>query len=258
MARALLAAWRVGAVHALAYRAEVAIRLASALLVVGLNATLWSAAASGRAIGGMEPGAVVTYVVAAWASVQCVASTVHAEVAGRLRDGSIAVDLARPLDLPAFAWARDAGRASAQVLLGALPVYAFGVVVLGAALPLDARWFAWLLSVALAHAVNIQVSIALGVVAAWTRQPVGVTQLKGAVTAVLSGALVPLPLFPGWLRAIADALPFAAMAHAPAAILGGESPAWLLARQGGWLLLAAVIARAAWSAARARLAVEGG
>jgi ABC-2 type transport system permease protein len=255
---ALLSAWRIGVAHALAYRAEVAIRLGSACLVVGLNGTLWSEAAGDRALGGIGPGALLAYVVAAWASVQCVASALHADVAARLRDGSIAADLVRPMDLPAFAWARDAGRASAQLLVGALPVYAFGVVALGAALPAGARCLPWLVSLVLAHAVNVQVSLLLGVLAAWTRQPVGITQLKGAVTAVLSGALVPLPLMPGALRAVAEALPFSAMAHAPAAILSGAAPGELLLRQIGWLVVTAIVARVAWSRALRRITVEGG
>lgn len=257
----VLAAWRIGFRHHLAYRTEIALALLSGALVAGLNGTLWTAATAARPVFGGEPGEVWRgLVLVAWASVPAVATRVHEDIGGRIRDGQIAADLLRPLSLQVGTWARDAGRASACLLVGTLPLLGICAAAfpLGLA-PSGPRWALWACSLGLAHLTNFGISFLLGLAVVRLRNVVGLSYLKATMVTLFSGALVPLELFPPVVRQIAFLLPFHAMGRSPAALLLGREPAAsLLLEQAAWALSLWALGALAWRRVARVLVLEGG
>jgi ABC-2 type transport system permease protein len=78
----------------------------------------------------------------------------------------------------------------------------------------------------------------------------------------LSGYLVPLDLFPAWLRGITDALPFRYMISVPARILTGDiSGAAVLAAwlgQFAWIAVFGLLSSVAWRFGLKRWVAMGG
>lgn len=259
--RALLAAWKVGFRHHLAYRTEIVLQLVSACLVAALNGTLWTAATAASPIFGGAPGERWRgLVLVSWAAVPAVATRVHEDIGGRIRDGQIAADLLRPLSLQAGTWARDAGRATACLLVGSLPLLAIIALVAPPGLPpRPLLWAAWALSLGLAHGVNFGISFLLGLAVARVRNVVGLSYLKATLVTLLSGALVPLELFPPVVRQIAFLLPFHTMGRSPAALLLQREPALpLLLEQAAWCLCLWTLGILAWRRVSRGLVLEGG
>lgn len=259
--RPLLAALRIGFRHHLAYRSEVLLQLLSAVVVAGLNGSLWTAAAASRPVFG---GATGVYwrglILVSWAGMAAVATRVHEDLGFRFRDGQIVADLLRPLSLQAGIWARDAGRALASLLVGSVPLIALCALVVPLGLPSSPlRWALWAASLALAHLVNVGLSFLLGLAAARVRNVLGLSYVKATLVSLLSGALIPLELYPPAVRKIAFLLPFHAMARSPAALLlGVEGPARVLAEQALWAILLWALGAWAWRRTARALVVEGG
>ena len=86
-----------------------------------------------------------------------------------------------------------------------------------------------------------------------------VSQVRAAITTLLSGALVPLALLPAGVGAVFAWLPFASMASAPLQIYTGTGDAaGLLALQVGWSLVLWPLAHWLWRISRERMVAYGG
>jgi len=260
-ARPLLAAARVGFRHHLAYRSEVLLQLLSAAMVAGLNGALWTSATATRPVfGGASGEHWRGLVLVSWAGMAAVSTRVHEDLGARFRDGQIAADLLRPASLQAATWARDAGRALASMLVSSAPLLGLCALVVPLGLPGDpARWGLWVCSLLLAHLVNFGLSFLLGLAAAKARNVPGLSYVKTTLVSLLSGALIPLELYPPVVRQIAFLLPFHAMARSPAALLLGVDPPWpILLEQALWALALWALGAWAWRRTARGLVLEGG
>lgn len=249
-----LAVLRLGLVHRFTYRLEAAVAVVSALAVVVVNTSLWSAAGE---VAGMGRPALSTYVVVAWLASAVCGSRLEEQVGERFRTGFIAADLARPLDLQAWLMARDTGRALASAVLTAVPVFAVMALFFPLSLPPLATWPLFGISLLLAASVGQQIGFLTGIAAFRLGHVAGVAHLKAALVILLSGAVVPVAAFPDAVRPVVLALPFQAIAHAPASVFLGAG-AGPLAAQAAWALGLLVVCRLAWSGAVRRLVVLGG
>jgi ABC-type uncharacterized transport system permease subunit len=70
--------------------------------------------------------------------------------------------------------------------------------------------------------------------------------------------LLPLEFLPTGLADVAKALPFAAMAYAPARLASGHVEPWLLLVQAAWLVALLACAGGVFRAGERRLEVVGG
>lgn len=259
--RPLLAAWRIGFRHHLAYRTEIVLQLFSATMVAALNGMLWTAALVASPVFAGAPGEVWRgLVLVSWAGVPAVATRVHEDIGGRIRDGQIAADLLRPLSLQAGTWARDAGRASACLLVGSVPLLLITALATPLGLsPHPQRWALWAVSLGLAHLTNFGISFLLGLGVVRLRNVVGLSYLKATMVTLFSGALVPLELFPPAVQQVAFALPFHTMGRSPAAVLLGRGDAGaLLLEQAAWALGLWALGALAWRRVSRGLVLEGG
>lgn len=250
----------LGARGAVAYRAGVAVRLVSATLVGVLTASLWFAVTDGRdAVAGVPSIDLVTYAVVGWLAASTWGSPVGGELAEQGRSGDLALLLLRPVPLQAWLYLRDLGRAGAVFALSAGPLLALALV----ALPLHrpdkpGPYLAFAASLVLAHAVAYGLAWLVGLGAALLRTGGGLLHVQSAAFALLSGALIPLDLYPHWATRVARLLPFAALADAPAMLFLGRAQPQVLALQAAWAVGLALLGAIAWRFVRRRVVVQGG
>jgi ABC-2 type transport system permease protein len=188
-----------------------------------------------------------------------------------IRTGDVVQDLLRPVGLygmwfsRALAWrvVRTALRFAPMVLLAGL---AFPLLGLDRyAMPLPASVSAaglFLVAVVLSALVSTAVTLLMQVVMLWTVSPDGVLRLVPAVTIVLSGGLVPLPLFPDWAQPFMAVQPLRGLVDTPTRLYSGDlvaAEAWMaLGWSAGWIVVLVLIGR--WGLERGvrRLVVAGG
>jgi len=240
--RSALASLGLGLRLSLAWRLDVLTRLLSGVVVLVLTGTLWTAVTDGRSEVAGRPGPeLVAYAVMAWVVARVSATPIDAELGERTRTGAIVHDLLRPGSLVLHLWARDAGRAVIGVLTTAAPLAVSGVLLFGVGLPhAPGAWVAAGLSLVLAHAVGVGLALCVGVLGMRVGRADGLVHAKGVVVALLSGALVPLDVYPETVCELARLLPFAALADAPADLLvrgiALEAAMPVLAGQAAWAL----------------------
>jgi ABC-type uncharacterized transport system permease subunit len=181
----------------------------------------------------------------------------------RVRDGKVAVDLARPIRFTAQSSFAQAGvtLAGAPFVLIALP---FAVLLGGAQTPASVgEGFLYVLSLLPAFLIALLSAAIIGMIAFWTLEIGGILMIYRMIAQFFAGALVPLWFMPGWLAGLANWLPFQATTYTPIAIYlgyyrdGGEI-AQALAVQFGWVLVLWMLLRLVWSRALHRVVVQGG
>jgi ABC-2 type transport system permease protein len=209
-------------------------------------------------VGGYGPVDSVTYVWLVQALLMTVQVFTWQELALRVRDGSIATDLARPIDPQRYWLAFDFGRAPYHLIYRGLVPFAIGALVfeLHYPSPLDALLFT--VSLVLAVVVSLFFRFLYNLPAFWLLDIRGVIIFVVSVSLIFSGAVIPVPYFPSWLRDLSYALPFAAILQTPVDVWLGKAEPWQIAVQAAWALALFALGRVVLSRATRKLVVQGG
>ena len=228
------------------------------LMVTAVLAGLWSTAASanGGEVVGYSATALIWYVATAEAATVSLPLRLIEEIGDDIGSGRITSELLRPVGvLPMRIALRVGGflpRLGVCVLVGIL----FAWIVGGAS---PDGWALALAAPSLLLAVTISVVAqhAFAGAAFWIADAKSAWFLWSKLVFVLGGMLLPLEVLPDALADIARALPFMAMAYAPARLASGHLEPWLLLVQLFWLVVVGWVAIRVFAAGERRLVEEG-
>ena len=185
------------------------------------------------------------------------------DIARTIRTGEIVTHLTKPYDFFGFWMARDMGRAAFQLIFRGLPVLVVYPLIFDLSWPTHPGQLA---AIALAVSLAIMISFAwrflVNVSGFWLVDSLGFGRFAYMLMTLLSGFLVPVALFPGWLQAVAAATPMPAMVDTPIevylGIVQGRDLALAIGWQIVWLGVMIVIARAAFRLGVRRVVLQGG
>lgn len=193
------------------------------------------------------------------------------ELEAMIRRGDVAYELVRPVDLYNLWYARTLAMRAARTSLRVAPmVLITGPVLAGT--PLEpwalrapeslAAGGLFALAVGAALVLGVAITTLVHISLMWTISGDGVSRLVPAAVTLLSGAVIPLPLFPDWAQAILAALPFRGLADVPYRIYMGH----ILVSEAGpqialtliWAAVIVATGRVALRRGCRRLVVQGG
>ncbi len=227
---------------------------------VAVLLTVWRMILDGReTVAGLTIGAVLSYTLIA--EVFTDPLTCHTELAWSLFEGSIGPRFLWPMGLVAQFGAEAFGRWWLGFAFCSIPLLvlapALGVNPAPAGL---AAGGAFALSLILAVTVGLALEFIFAAVVADLEQNVYMLdRVRGGLTALLSGATLPLAVYPWGLGEAFGYLPFAAMASAPLRIYTGTgNPLTLLLVQAGWAVVLWPVAQWLWRTKRQKLVTYGG
>ncbi len=249
----------------LAYRRTVLINLATSLIWLVASYYLWRAVFVSQAqIGDFNWDRMRTYILLAYAvNVLLSSSWSTFRVMSIIRTGEIATELIRPFDFLFAQFSMSLGGALVEGLFSGLIAGAIGVVVFriqGPVSPLAGVFF--LISVVFGFANKFLINYLVALVCFWTKNSLGLAWAQTAVVNILSGALIPLEFFPGWLRTLTQFLPFQAVINAPLSIyqgaVTGAGIALTLAVQLAWIAALLGVGRLLWRPSLRALEIQGG
>jgi ABC-2 type transport system permease protein len=219
--------------------------------------------AAGGELHGYDTAAMSTYVWLSQGMLGSVNLTGRTDLALRVKDGQVAVDFLRPVDLQAATVATEAGRALFALLPRGVPSVLLGAVTVGISLPASFVFYP-LGAVSLVLGIVISAATAYLIAVAGFRlvETRGLQILYMLAAGFLGGLYVPIALFPGWLRVLAAATPFPSVMMYPIDVLSGFGGPWGAARlvlaQAAWLAGVAAAGQLLTRAGRRRLEVQGG
>lgn len=210
----------------------------------------------------LSEAAMLTYVWLGQAMLAMLPWNRDPDVQALVRSGGVAYELLRPVDLHLFWYARSLARRTAPTLLRCGPIFLVGAFF---GLSPPASWAAgaaWIVTTVGALLLGCAFATLLNVTLVWTLVGDGTWRIATGVVAVLSGMIVPLPLFPDTWQPVLRALPFAGMIDTPFRLYSGDLPVadlpWLLGHQLAWAAVLFLAGRWLLSRALHRLVVQGG
>ncbi|MNE44478.1 hypothetical protein D3C80_1387040 [compost metagenome] len=223
----------------------------------------WQAVYENRTtVGDMTLQAMITYTMLA-TLLNNFTSGVGNQLANQVRDGSVAIELMRPYNLLDKLVSLDIGFKISGIIREALPLLLIAYLFLGVSAP--SSWEAvvlFILSAILGILIGTQLDLIIGILAFWLDYVWGLRVLRGAILLFFTGALVPITMFPEWLRTLSMYLPFQSMVYVPVTIytgqLTGMAAFQAMAIQLLWLAGIFVGIRVAWSYAIRRVTIFGG
>lgn len=196
---------------------------------------------------------------------------VDTEIAEMIRTGAVAYEFTRPLNLYWFWFARTVALRTAPTTLRCLPLIVFamfGLPALGLeewALipPVDTTAFVgFLVSQTLGLLLACAMTMLMHVVLIWSLNGDGINRIFPSIALVLSGNILPLPLFPDWMQSFIELQPFQGLVDVPFRIYAGHitgSDIWVeLGQQVVWTSIFIAWGYYSLSRITRRLVVQGG
>lgn len=247
----------------LAYSLWVWVELFTQVLTMAIMTFFWRAVfAEQETIGGLSLQQTLNYVLLAQILAPMLESRFIFHMGFMLREGLIAVELTRPVDMQGRYFAENLAELATDLALKS-PLLLVAWLAFGLQLPASpAAWGGFVVALLLGRVIFFCFNWAFCCLAFYTTETWGLSVLYEGLAKFFSGALLPLALLPGWLRAIADALPFGQVLYAPVALLSGitspqEAPrVWLV--QLAWAVGLAVVSRVVFNIALRKVTVQGG
>jgi ABC-2 type transport system permease protein len=244
------------------YRFEVVTQIGSLVLRVYLLRSVWTALYAQNA----APANIPLHAMLTYATVALLMSLIL-EVDGtrlireKVREGTIATDLMKPIDLPLYFFSDGVG----QTLFHALtigPSLLLALLLVHIDVPAATTLLAFAFAFCLGYVVNFLLNFLMNAVAFWTLETFAIQMMVRWASDLLSGQILPLAFFPGLLGFVVERLPFAAIYSTPLRIyIGDLRPsewAGAFAVQALWIAVFGVLAFVVWRAAARRVVVQGG
>ena len=262
--RPYLALARTSAKAGLAYRLNFLLSLFALMFQLFAMLAIWNVLlGSGQVVGGFDWAQMKAYLLVGFVSGVLVSQSGEWNMVGRIQSGMVALDLTKPVNYQTARFADVVGAAWPEVLTGV--VVCGGVLLFtgpAAAPPTPSAAILFGVSLLAILPLKFLIVYVTSLAAFHTQNYLGLHWARLAVVSILSGALVPLSFFPGWLQAVAAVLPFASLAATPGLIYLGHvdtlAAVRLIAIQFGWVLVLWVGAALIWRRAVTRVTIHGG
>lgn len=259
--------FRISFVNILAYRARYYVGILTYIIYIAIYYYIWKAIYAnsdpGATINSYSLKQMTTYVAVGWVSRQVFYNNLDRDIEAKVTDGSLAMDLLKPIDFQAMAYSKVFGEALFRFVLFALPTAVVAYFLFDISLPhsgLDT--IAFLFSVMIAALIHTNINFIVGSFAIPLKSIEGIAHAKANLMLFLSGLLIPFDMLPATLAGVFKALPFAAITYVPVNIyLGkyaGAELAFQLGIQLAWAVGLLVASRLLWNYFMRGVVIQGG
>ena len=251
----------------LSYRANVVIFILGQAMMLGVTYYLWKAiygSSPDNIIKGFSLNEMIIYVLISFLTGLIISADILHDIYREVKDGSIAINLIRPISYEKRMIFQGLGNVMYNFVV--IFIVSFTVITIlyykyTGSLSLF-NIIVYLISMMLGVLINLYYSYAFGLISFKITNMWGLSQIVGAITQLLSGALIPIVFFPQGIQWIFKFLPFSSMIYTPTMIYLGKITGLELIKAIGiqviWLGILIVIARVMWNTLIKKLTILGG
>jgi len=214
-------------------------------------------------INGISKDQIITYIILSRIIYTQITWGFIPRIGRTIQTGAIAMELLRPMDFMLLMFFERIGDFIAFSTMTAIPILIICSLTLGMQPPPDVLTLGFfILSFLMAMILSFFVEFCVGLLTFYTNYSWGLQAFEEALVSLFSGALIPLTFFPGWLKTIANVLPFQQMSYSPVSIyLGivkGQQILDVLAFQLMWIVILLTMTRLFYKFAIKKVTVQGG
>ena len=210
----------------LAYKFDVFANIIFQSIVMFATAFFWKALYSGYdTVQGISVREMLTYTVISSLMSIFLTTNVEQRVIASVREGTVAMDMLKPIRLFGIYLAEDLGNITSLFFQNALPIFIIGSICIAVPVPAGGQNFAlFLLSFLMAFIINWLLAAIFSMWAFTAINMDPMVQVKKHLIRLLSGSIIPMWFFPHWLKSILEFLPFTYIYQLPLDIYIGKSP----------------------------------
>lgn len=230
---------------------------------------LWSAiygSSPNAVLGGLTRNEMTVYIFMVYVASSLVMISISEWVSHDVVQGTVALQLIKPIDYRLSLIARAAGQMVYRLIMPSIFIWVglelHKYFVLGMSFTGIANIGLFLLSCILSFLIYVLFDFCVGMIAFFTSYVFGLYLVKDALLSFLTGQLIPLSFFPGVIQNVFEFLPFSSMVYTPVMIYLGKYQGgqllFQLARQALWVLLLYGLGTLIWNRVTKRLEVLGG
>jgi ABC-2 type transport system permease protein len=208
------------------YRFAFFTSIMSTLVQLSIMYCIWKAVFINKSsIAGFTEAQMLTYVLVSQLlnSVYELRNAPERMIADRIRTGDLALDLTKPVRFSLARLMENFGGIIVNIIQ--VLVLFLAVIVLQPAIELSPSApyaVAFVISSLLSIFIVFELSLITGFFSFWTMSIWGLFYFKKAIIDLLSGALVPISLFPKWAVSLSTWLPFKSIVYTPTMIYMGK------------------------------------
>jgi viologen exporter family transport system permease protein len=227
--------------------------------------------ASGRGAPPINLAQSITYIWLGQAFLGLMPWNVDSDVAEMMRSGNVGYERLRPVDTYAYWFARAAAWRASETFMRCIPLIVVTAIVFPLAglsdwslrPPFDAEALAlFLVSMCCVVLLTSAITTLVNITVVWMMSPLGINSVTASLSLILSGMVIPLPLFPRWTHLVLFVQPFAGLVDLPYRIyfgnLQGLSALAAIGLQLFWTLVLVAVGRHCMSAVMRRVQMQGG
>lgn len=184
-------------------------------------------------------------------------------ISNDIRTGAISMDLLKPMDYQKARFSEAIGISMFEGIVTIITVSLISFLFFRISPPTSfINGVFFIVSFVVGFFNKFCISYITGLACFWTQSAVGISWTRSAITDILSGALIPLNLFPGLLRDIVMVLPFKNIVYVPLSIylgkLEGMEMLYAVMVQVIWFIILWFLARILFERAVRKLTIHGG
>lgn len=224
---------------------------------------IWAALLKDAGRFGTSMEEMVTYLIITRLVISITASTAGNEISRKIRDGTIATDFIRPVNMKSFLFFNDIGNNLFKAVVVFLPIGIITGLGFGFLPPQSpVHFLSFLFTMILGAVLQFYYDYLLGLISFWLVQNPFLGWHFKNVANLFSGQFMPIWLYPRALAAVTVYLPFRYFTYEPIALYLGKSRLSemprVLTAQVLWLAVLYLTERLIWRAAYRKLVIQGG
>ena len=188
------------------------------------------------------------------------------DILNAIRDGGIAYELCRPVDIYFMWFAKSMSNRLSGVVLRCLPILVVAFIVpapYGLSLPAGIDSFVmFVITLILGLLVMVSITMLVYVLNFYMISPQGLQIFSVALIDFLSGGVIPIPFFPERMRRVLEFLPFGSAQNIPFRVYSGDIQGRMVAQvvfiQIFWIVVLVCTGKILCGIALRRVKVQGG
>lgn len=189
-------------------------------------------------------------------------NNVHKDLNEKIHKGSISMDLIKPLNLKVFYFYHSMAEALVSFIISSVPLTFFILLVFNVTLPDTMTIFIFIMFMLCSLLLNYSILFLLGILSFWIQQSWVLGRLYSSLISIFSGAIIPLTMYPPFLRFLTEILPFKWIYFIPIeAFLGNVEKGLVLEYLVIyilWIGLFSILANFLWNKGIKNIVINGG